>query len=117
MKFEAASTAPGLANCSQNGTEPSAKSIQTGFFAGSEQASAVAASGVAGRADAERPATAASRTSSESLFTRRTLSSRKAGGATAAAPPLYVLLALVERVSTSGISSASPSSLGGFSSP
>jgi len=39
MKLEAASTVPGFANSSQNGTEPSAKSIQTGFLAGSEQAS------------------------------------------------------------------------------
>src|SRR3954451_15893015 len=118
MKFDAAATAPGLANCSQKGTEPSAKSIQTGFFAGSEQASPVAALGAAGRAEAVRPATAASRTSSETLFTRRTLSSRKVGGATDAAPPLYVVTyPSSSGVSTSGISSASPSSLGGFSSP
>src|SRR6476660_6977180 len=95
MKFDAAATMPGFANCSQKGTEPSAKSIQTGFVGGSAQASPVAASGAPGRAEAVRPATASSR-SRETLFTRPTLSSRKKGGATVAAPPLYVL-ALVER--------------------
>src|SRR5206468_11080267 len=35
MRFEAAATTPGLANSCQNGTDPSAKSIQTGFLAGS----------------------------------------------------------------------------------
>jgi hypothetical protein len=70
MKLEAASTVPGFANSSQKGTEPSAKSIQTGFFAGSEQASVAAASGAAGRAEAVvRPATASSR-SRKILFTR-----------------------------------------------
>src|SRR5437867_5192635 len=100
MKFEAAATAPGWANCSQNGTDPSAKSIQTGFFPGSEQASAVAALGAPGRAEAVRPTTAASRTSRETLFTRGTLTSRKSGGATVAGPPLYVSrlrLGLVQR--------------------
>src|ERR671938_1573548 len=33
--FDAAATTPGFANSCQNGTEPSAKSIHTGFFAGS----------------------------------------------------------------------------------
>src|SRR5205085_12358546 len=56
-------------NSSQNGTEPSAKSIQTGFLAGSEQALPAAASGAAGRAEAPRPTTASS-TSREIFFTR-----------------------------------------------
>src|SRR5438067_1909581 len=68
MKFEAAATAPGFANSSQNGTEPSAKSIQTGFLVGSEQGSPVAAPGAAGRADAVRPATASSDSRKAALF-------------------------------------------------
>src|SRR6478672_110575 len=95
MKFDAAATIPGLANCSQKGTEPSAKSIHTGFVGGSVQAAPVAASGAAGRAEAVRPATASSR-SRETLFTRPTLSSRKKEARPSAAPPLYVL-ALVQR--------------------
>src|SRR2546430_8690353 len=95
MKFDAAATIPGFANCSQKGTEPSAKSIQTGFVDGSVQASPVAASGAAGRAEAVRPATA-SRRSRETLFTRPTLSSRKKE-----ARPLprlrFTFLALVQR--------------------
>src|ERR671937_2588269 len=35
ISFDAAATTPGFANSCQNGTEPSAKSIHTGFFAGS----------------------------------------------------------------------------------
>jgi hypothetical protein len=71
MKLDAAATTPGLANWSQNGTDPSAKSIQTGFFAGSTHASPVAASGAAGRADAVRPATASSiRTATLFIFER-----------------------------------------------
>src|SRR5919201_3996439 len=35
IRFDAAATIPGFANSCQNGTAPSAKSIQTGFFAGS----------------------------------------------------------------------------------
>src|SRR4051812_10896409 len=61
MKFAAASMAPGCANCCQNGTEPSAKSIQAGFFAGSAHGSAVAAAGLDGRADAVIAATASSK--------------------------------------------------------
>src|ERR1700693_2640365 len=95
MKFDAAATIPAFATCAQKGTEPSAKSIHTGFVDGSEQASPVAASGAAGRAEAVRPATASRRTR-ETLFTRPTLSSRKKEARPLAAPPLYVL-ALVER--------------------
>jgi len=69
MKFDAAATTPGLANCSQNGTEPSAKSIQTGFFDGSAHASAVAALGAAGRAEAVRPTAASKSRSATLLFT------------------------------------------------
>src|SRR5438105_7941390 len=68
MKFEAASTVPGFANSSQNGTDPSAKSIQTGFLAGSEQALPVAASGAPGRAEAVRPTTASSTSRSVAFF-------------------------------------------------
>ena len=68
MKLEAAATTPGFANSSQKGTDPSAKSIQTGFLAGSEQALAVAASGAVGCADAVRPAAASSTSRSVAFF-------------------------------------------------
>src|ERR687887_1208348 len=103
MKFAAAATTPGLANSSQNGTEPSAKSTQTGFLAGSEQALPFAAAGAAGRAEAVRPATA-KRRRSHAFFTRGTLSSRnsrRSQGRRPATPPrLYFWIrksALVER--------------------
>jgi hypothetical protein len=70
MKFDAAATLPGFANSSQKGTEPSAKSIHTGFLVGSEQASAAAALGAEGRAEAVRPAATASSRRREILFTR-----------------------------------------------
>jgi hypothetical protein len=69
MKFAAAATTPGCANCCQKGTDPSAKSIQTGCFAGSAQASVVAAAGAGGRADAVMTATASSSKRREARFT------------------------------------------------
>src|ERR687888_2259894 len=103
MKVAPAATTPGLANSSQNGTEPSAKSTQTGFLAGSEQALPFAAAGAAGRAEAVRPATA-KRRRSHAFFTRGTLSSRnsrRSQGRRPATPPrLYFWTrksALVER--------------------
>src|SRR2546423_7834811 len=105
MKFEAASTAPAFANSSQNGTEPSAKSIQTGFLAGSEQALPVAALGAAGRAEAPRPATASS-TSREIFFTPPR--HQPAGKAETRTFPRFRLTFYdsARGVSTSGISSA-----------
>ena len=43
MKFEAAAMTPGLANSSQNGTDPSAKSIQSVPLSGIPQVSEAAA--------------------------------------------------------------------------
>src|SRR5437762_5250755 len=123
MKFEAAATAPGFANSSQNGTEPSAKSIQTGFLVGSEQGSPVAAPGAAGRADAVRPATASSDSRKAALFIferakRRSklapgrasgLSVKRTSGGGLGEPggsPSFHHYASSSGVSTSGISSA-----------
>src|SRR3954465_5595395 len=99
MKFQGAAPVQGFANCLQEGTEPSAKSIQTGFVAGSVQGSLVAASGAPGRAETVRPATASSRNASVTLFTRADTSSKKAGARLAPRSDLYVRLglALVER--------------------
>src|SRR5919201_4251301 len=73
MKLAAAATTPGRANSCQNGTDPSAKSIQTGCVFGSSQGSdAMSEVGEAGLADAVSPATAAAR-ATPTLFTEPSL--------------------------------------------
>src|SRR5689334_24745775 len=101
MKFEAAATLPGFANSSQKGTEPSAKSIQTGFLDGREQASVAAALGAVGRAEAVTPATTTKSTNGKTLFTPVTLSSRKwrsrAGGGTSRFPQTLPLVRFADK--------------------
>src|ERR671937_1069754 len=73
MKFDAAATTPGCANRGQNGTEPSAKSIQSGCFFGSVHDAAWAPCGAT--ANAANAATKATPT----LFTDRCGCSRTGG--------------------------------------
>src|SRR5919204_1168327 len=85
MKFAAATMFPGLANMSQNGTEPSPKSIQSVPLSGSPQGP-LASAGAAGRSMA-----AATITAARSTFRIAGLCSRKLGEAgTPASPSAFV---------------------------